>query len=160
MTTERWISDAVGQGLNWGNAFGEEINSASFHTGNSVLSSIQIANNTALALYCDLSFLAGAPVTTLAPAFLGFFLYPLGEDGATFGDGYMPTLQSAFAPPTNYAIGQIGFRQSTNTIIAGVLTGIIMPPGIFSFGLYNQSGVDLPVSGNVCKYRTYNLQVQ
>jgi len=158
MATEKWIAGS-GQGLTWGNAFGAEINAASFNNGNAVLSSVSITNGTALDMFADLSFLAGSTVTTVAPAFLGFYLYPLGQDGSTYGDGNLPTSQAAYTPPQTYLIGNMGFRAAASTTIAGVLLRIIIPPGTFSFGLFNQAGVAIPSSGNVCKYRTYNRSI-
>ncbi len=146
-----WIAGA-GVGLTWSSAFGVEINSLG--SGNAVLSSIVVANGTALDKFCDISFVAGATVTTAAPNNLAFYVYPLNEDAATYGDGRFGT--AAAGPPAgNYEGGSIGFAAAASTTIAGVITGIVIPPGSFSFLLMNNAGVALAAS-NVCKYRTYN----
>jgi hypothetical protein len=155
VTTEKWIAGS-GQGLSWGSAFSTEINSLG--SGNAVLSGISgITNGTALDIFADISFVAGATVTTAAPANLAFYLYPLNEDGSTYGDGRFGSA-AAGPPPSNYFVGSIGFAAAASTAIAGVVTGIIIPPGTFLFVLMNNAGVALP-SSNTCKYRTYNRAV-
>lgn len=154
MGTEKWVAGS-GVGLTWSNAFSAEINSVV--NGNAVLSSISIANGTALDIFADLSFVAGGAITSAAPNFLGFYLYPLNEDGTTYGDGRFGTA-AAGPPPGNYFVGSIGFAAAAGTTIAGVVRGIIIPPGTFSFAMYSGAGATLP-SSNVCKYRTYNRSV-
>jgi hypothetical protein len=154
MAIEKWIGGS-GQGLTWGAAFGTEINSLA--NGNAVLSSVSITNGTALDIFSDVSFVAGATVTTAAPNYLGLYLYPLNEDGSTYGDGRFGTA-AAGPPPANYYRGTIGFNAATLTTIAGVFEGIRLPPGTFKFVLYNQAGVALAAS-NTCDYRTYNRSV-
>lgn len=154
MATEKWVAGS-GQGLTWGNAFSTEINTVV--SGNAVLSSISITNGTALDIFSDLSFVAGGTITSAAPNYLGFYLYPLNEDGTTYGDGRFGT-SAAGPPPGNYLVGSIGFAAAASTTIAGVVRGIIIPPGTFSFVMYNGAGATL-ASSNTCKYRTYNRSV-
>lgn len=154
MATEKWIGGS-GQGLTWGGAFGTEINSLA--NGSAVLSSVSVSNASALDIFADLSFLAGATVTSAAPNYLSFFLYPLGEDGATYGDGRFGSAAAA-TPPGNYWIGNMGFAAAASTTIAGILSRIIIPPGSFKFLIYNFAGAALP-SSNTCKYRTYNRSI-
>jgi len=154
MATEKWIAGS-GVGFTWTAAFGTEINSLA--SGNAVLSSVSITNQTALDIFADISYVAGATVTTVAPNNLAFYLYPLNEDGSTYGDGRFAST-AAGPPPSNYFIGSIGFAAAASTTIAGIVTGIIIPPGTFSFLLMNNAGVQLAASSN-CKYRTYNRSV-
>lgn len=154
MATERWIAGS-GVGLTWSSAFSTEINS--IVNGNAILSSIAITNGTALDIFADISYVAGGTATTAAPNYLGFYLYPLNEDGTTYGDGRFGS-SAAGPPPGNYFIGSIGFAAAASTTIAGVVRGIVMPPGTWKPVLYNASGATLD-SGPTCKYRTYNRQV-
>lgn len=154
MATEKWIAGS-GQGLSWGNAFSTEINS--IVNGNAILSSVAIANGSPLDIFADLSFVAGATITSAAPNYLGFYLYPLNEDGTTYGDGRFGS-SAAGPPPGNYFVGSIGFAAAASTTIAGVVRGIILPPGTFKFVLYNGAGATLD-AGPTCKYRTYNRSV-
>ena len=156
MATERWIGGS-GQGLTWGTAFNTADMNA-LPSGNAILSGVAgITNGSSLDVFADISFLAGATVTTAAPNFLGFYLYPLNQDGSTYGDGRFGSA-AAGPPPGNYFIGSIGFAVGAGTTIAGTLTGIILPPGTFKFLLWNQAGVALAAT-NTCQYRTYNRQV-
>lgn len=154
MATEKWVAGS-GQGLTWGSAFSTEINS--IVNGNAILSSISITNGTALDIFADVSFVAGATVTSAAPAYLGLYLYPLNEDGSTYGDGRFSSSATG-PPPSNYFVGSIGFAAAASTTIAGVFSRIILPPGTFKFVLYNQAGVSL-ASSNTCDYRTYNRSI-
>lgn len=154
MATEKWIAGS-GQGLTWGSAFGTEINSLG--SGNAVLSSISVTNGTPLDMFADFSIVAGGTATTAAPNYLGLYLYPLNEDGSTYGDGRFGSA-AAGPPPTQYYVGSISFAAAASTTIAGVTSKIILPPGTFSFVLYNNSGATL-ASSMTGKYRTYNRQV-
>lgn len=152
--TEKWIAGS-GQGLSWGSAFGSEVNSLA--NGNAILSSVSVTNGTALDIFADLSFALGSAAFS-APNFMGVYLYPLNQDGSTYGDGRFAS-SAAGPPPNNYAIGSIGLVAATQAQ-EGILEGIRLPPGTFSFVLYNQGGVALASSGNTVKYRTYNRSVQ
>jgi hypothetical protein len=154
MATEKWIAGS-GVGFTWSSAFGAEINAA-IANGNAIASSVVIANQSSLDIFADLSWFSGAGVTTVAPAFLAFYLYPL-NNNAVYGDGRFAA-SAAGPPPGNYYIGSIGFAAAAATTINGAVTGIIMPPGSFKFVVYNQAGVALATT-NTCQYRTYNRSV-
>jgi hypothetical protein len=154
MATEKWIGGS-GQGLTYGSAFGAEINS--LVNGNAVVSSITINNATALDIFADVSYVAGATITTAAPNYLGFYLYPLAEDLSTYGDGRFATT-TAGPPPSTYWVGNMTFNAAASTTIAGTIRGIILPPGSFKFLLYNQAGATLAAS-QTNGYRTYNRSV-
>ncbi len=161
MATERWIA-GTGEGLTWGSAFNSaDINIASFANNGAVMSSVLVANGTALDTFADISVNLAA-ITTVAPAMLAFFLYPANQDaGPTYGDnqftagGYSATK----VPGAPYWVGNIVFPVLTTTATYGMLRGIIMPPGSFYFVVQNQSGATLATTGNTIAYRTYNLQV-
>lgn len=154
MATEKWIAGS-GVGLTWTDCFSTETNS--IVNGNAILGNTSITNGTALDIFADISYKAGGTATTASPNYLGFFLYPLNNDASTYGDGRFGS-SAAGPPPGNYYVGSISFAAAASTTIAGVVTGIIMPPGTFKFVLYNQSGATLATS-NVIRYRTYNRSV-
>lgn len=122
-----------------------------------MLSSVSITNQSALDIFADLSLKAGSTVTTVAPANVAFYLYPLGQDASTYGDGRFGS-SAAGPPPSNYFVGSIGFAAAATTTIVGVVTGIIIPPGTFSFVTMNNAGVNFP-SSMALYYRTYNRSV-
>lgn len=151
MAKENWVN---GASSGWASAFGTEINSLA--NGNAVLSSVSISNGTNLDTFADLSLIAGATVTTATPWLIMFYLYPLNEDGTTYGDGRFGTA-AAGPPAKEYYIGSTNLQNTTITVQA-VISRILIPPGTFKFLVYNQSGVAFAAS-NTCKYRTYNRSI-
>jgi hypothetical protein len=161
MSTEKWVAGS-GVGLTWTSAFtASTINS--IVDGNAILSDLALDNSSALDMFCDVSFVGGSVTTTGTP-FLGLYLYPLNQDGSTYGDGRFGS-SAAGPPPANYLVGQLGLPVGTQAIegmftLPGSRSPIIIPPGQFKFVLYNKAGVTLAGSGaNTIKYRTYNRQV-
>lgn len=158
MATEKWVGGS-GQGLTWGAAFGASV--GSLGSGNAVLSTIAISNGSALDVFADLSIVSATTINPTAPNYLGVYLYPLAEDGATWGDGSLTTGSAASgAPPSQYYVGSIATKTTGSgvPVVAGTITGIIIPPGSFSFVVYNQMGVTLSSTVDV-KYRTYNRSI-
>lgn len=152
MAIERWVA-GNGVGLTWTSCFGAELNSLA--TGNAVLSSVTINNATALDVLADLSVsLNVTPVGSLQ--YVGIYLYPLNQDGTTYGDGRFTSTTNAI-PPTGYYAGAIS--TGTTTPVVGLLPRIIIPPGSFRFLLYNNTGAALSSSAGTASYRTYNRQV-
>lgn len=159
MATEKWIAGS-GVGFTWTSAFAAgDLTVASFLNGDSLLSSASdITNQTALDIFCDFSIALGSAIFA-APNYIGVYLYPLNQDGTTYGDGAFTagTVSTSVPSPTYYK-GSIIIR-ATTAAQQGTLTGIIMPPGSFRFLIQNQSGATLATSGNAYKYRTYNRSV-
>jgi hypothetical protein len=154
MAIEKWVAGS-GQGLAWGNAFtGSTLNSIA--SGNAIASDLTLTNASALDIFCDLSIQLGS-AAFVSPNYIGVYLYPLNQDGSTYGDGRFAS--SAAGPPANtYAVGSIGLVAATQAQ-NGTLSRIVLPPGGFKFVLWNQGGVALNASGNVCLYRTYNRSI-
>ena len=164
--TTAWIAGR-GAGLTWANAF----NTADFTTSDgsgllqnthTVLSTIaDIANGTALDMFADISVrLSIASSTVVAGACLSFWIYELLDDGATYGDGKLTAgtaaaLTPAFAPCCAIPL----FAAASQTSLVGFASGILVPPGSFRFAFQNNSGFTLTSSVTVCKYRTYNLNL-
>ena len=155
-TLEHWAAGA-GAGLSWTSCIGaNDLNSIS--NANSVLaSSSVITNGTALDVFCDVSVLLGSCTTTGVP-FIGVYMYPLNEDGSTYGDNqFTAGTGSAAVPGSQYFKGAIAYPVVTTTALYGNITGLVMPPGSFLFLFQNNLGVTTASSGNVAKYRTYCL---
>lgn len=157
MATEKWITGS-GAGFTWTTCFpSADLNS--MVNGNSVLSSTgDITNQTALDIFADISISLGS-VASVAPNFIGVYLFPLNQDGTTYGDGqFTAGTQSTATPGSNYYKGSIVVPVGTQVLV-GQLDGIILPPGTFRFLLQNNAGVTLAASANVVKYRTYNRSI-
>lgn len=155
MATERWIAGS-GVGFTWTTI----INSSdivAIPNQSSVLSSVSdIANQTALDVYADLSFTMPS-TTTAAPNKLDFYIFPLNSDGATYGDAqFSAGSQSTKTPSPSLWCGTFVLPVGTQ-VIDGAITGIVIPPGSFRFLMQNNSGVTL--SSGIVRYRTYDLQV-
>jgi hypothetical protein len=155
MATEKWIAGS-GVGLTWTAAFTASTLD-SIVNGNAILSDVQINNASALDTFCDLSIAFGS-ITWAAPNYVGVYLYPLNQDGSTYGDDRFGT--SAAGPPgANYWVGNISCATGA-AANEGMIQRIVMPPGAFKFVIYNQTGATLAASGaNSAKYRTYNRSV-
>lgn len=152
MAIERWVA-GNGVGLTWTVCFGTELNSLA--NGNAVLSSVTINNATALDVLADVSFSLNVTPTGTLP-YVGVYLYPLNQDGTTYGDGRFTASTNAI-PPTGYYVGAIS--PGSSTPIVGMLPRIIIPPGSFRFLFYNNTGAAFSSSAGTASYRTYNRQV-
>ena len=155
MAIERWVA-GNGVGLTWTACFGAELNSLAI--GNAVQSSVTIANATALDLLADLSISLGSVTTPAGLPYIGVYLYPLNQDGTTYGDGRFTSSTNA-QPPTSYYVGAIPVPASATGVIVGNLRSIPLLAGSFRFVFYNNAGVILAASGNTASYRTFNRQV-
>lgn len=152
MATEKWVAGA-GVGLTWTDAFtSTQLNTTGLAADAGMIATNAVSNNTALDLFCDISFtLASDTFAVLTPR-LEFFLLPLNKDGTTYGDG----TSSNF----NYLVAECGIPQATVAPV-GTYCGIIIPPGTFKFAMVNRLGRNFITGGssNSVQYRTYNLQV-
>jgi hypothetical protein len=153
MATEKWIAGAV----SWTACFGSEVNSCA--SGSSVLSS-SVLTNTAGDMFADVSFALGS-MTTLAPNTLSLFLYPLNQDGSTYGDSQLTTSPQAKTPSATLFAGQFSSPIVTTTPLTGFITRIILPTigESFCFAIQNNLGNAIAASANTIKWQTYNRQV-
>jgi len=157
-----WVA-GNGVGLSWTAAFGTT-DLTSLATGSFMLSSASaITNGTSLDIYADFSVVCTVgSATPPAGSYLGIYLYPLQNDGSTYGDG-QATAGSGYAHlPAPAPVGIIPLETvGATTILAGMVQGIIIPPGTFKWGLYNNSGAALSATdgNNTAKYRTYNINL-
>jgi hypothetical protein len=154
-----WIGGRLGPGL----GFATLINSSdlvSLPNGSGVLSSVgDITNGTSLDQYMDISIrLAIASTTLTAGAGVALYLYPLLDDGTTYGDGL-------YATPGTQTVGTpalppvpVNFRVATLTSLVYFVQGLVLPPGSFRFALVNNllPSTALSAGTQTVKYRTYN----
>ncbi len=153
MAVEKWIAGS-GVGFTWTTLMSTELNSIA--SGNAILGGTAVTNQTALDIFCDFSLVL-ASLAAVAPNFVGIYLYPLNDDGSTYGDGSFGT-SAAGPPPSNYSVGAIVIDAATKAQ-TGTLLRVVMPPGTWKPVLYNQCGVALASSANTLKYRTYNRSI-
>lgn len=148
MAVEKWASNpgwtAVTISLN------------SLANGSAIMAGADIDNSANLDIFMDIQF-ALASAAFVSPAFLGVYLYPLNQDGVTYGDGRF-TSAAAAVPPASYYAAAVKLVQATQAQVGGA-TRIIIPPGIFRPVVFNQGGVALAGSGNSMYYRPYNRQI-
>lgn len=150
-----------GAGLGVGFTWTTLINSAdlaSMANGSSVLSSVSdITNQTALDLFMDVSVrCAIASSTVAAGANFALFLFPLLDDGSTYGDGQFSSGTQAAKTPAVYPIATIPlFAAASQTTLVGSALGLIIPPGSFRMAMQNNSGFALSAGTQTVKYRTY-----
>jgi hypothetical protein len=150
MAVEKWVSGSTYQA-----AFGTVLDSLA--NGSAVASTIAIDNSSTGNIFCDLS-ISLTTTATASPFFLGVYLYPLNQDGTTYGDGRFSTGAGVAAvPPSNYSVGSIGLSTVSGAQV-GSLSRIVLPLTSFKFVIYNQAGVALS-TGNTVSYRMYNRQV-
>lgn len=155
MATEKWIAGTVG--LTWtSSGFSTELNSLA--SNNAVLAASALVNGSNLDIFCDLSCSLGSITPGSGSPYIGIYMYPLNQDGTSYGDGRFGSA-AAGPPPAQYFVGSIPCVASTAGVVTGMIRGIIMPPGSWKWVLHNVSGTSLAASSNTVQYRTYNRQV-
>ena len=150
-----------GVGFTWTTA----INSSdlvSMPTADTVLSSVAgITNQTALDMFMDISVRCAIASSTIAAgANLALWLYPLLDDGTTYGDGQFTAGTQAAKTPTFPPIGTIPLvAAASQTTLVGFVQQVIIPPGTFKLALQNNSGFTFTSGTQTVMYRTYNLNL-
>ena len=96
-----WTPGNSGSGLSWLTAI-NSADMASMSTANTVVSSVaDIANQTALDQFMDISCsLVISSSTIIAGQNLAFWIYALNQDGSTYGDGQFTNGTAAAKTPT------------------------------------------------------------
>ena|SRR6185503_18762130 len=147
----RWLAGS-GVGFTWTAAItGTTLNSLA--NGSCLLSDVAISNQTALDKYMDLSVVLASAAFTGAGINISVHLYPLNDDGSTYGDS---KFGSAAAGPCAYPPAAVIPLVAATQAQTGSAVGIVIPPGTFKLVFCNNGGVNLAASGNTLKYRTYN----
>lgn len=157
MTASRtaWVA-GNGAGFTWATAIASA-NMASMTNGQSVMDSTDITNQTALDLFADVSIsLIIASSTIAAGANIALWIYPLNQDGSTYGDNHLTTSAASVTSSASPIAVIPCFAAATQTSIIGNITGIVMPPGTFRWAMQNNSGFSLTSGTQTIKYRTYN----
>jgi hypothetical protein len=163
VTKSSWVA-GLGAGLTWTDLFSPTANTdinltTPIANAECVLSTLTITNGSAMDIYMDISLRCGISSSTIAAgANFAIYLYPLLDDGSTYGSGELTAgTKSANLPPSPpVAIFPLRAAASQTTLV-GFAQGIILPPGTFKAVFQNNSGFTLNATGNVCKYRTYNI---
>ena len=150
-----------GVGFTWTTAI-NSADLASMATGKTVLSSVaDIANQTNLDMYMDVSAVCAIASSTIAAgANLALWLYALQEDGSSYGDGQLTAGTPATATPVFPPCGIMPLlAAASQTALIGFVQGILIPPGSFRLAMQNNSGFTLTSGTQAVKYRTYNINL-
>lgn len=159
MATEKLVAGAVGA---YTTLMSAELNS--LVNGNAILGTSVVANNTNLDLAAEFSFTTGGSIVPTGSPYMALYLYPLNQDGTSYGDGRFAS-SAAGPPPSNYYRGFCGLGTSTATAVGSFaipgtsIFQVPLPRGSFLPVFYNASGVTLSTSGNILAYRTTNRSV-
>lgn len=149
-----------GAGLAWATAINTG-DLATLPNGSTVLSTVaDITNGTALDQFMDVSVrCAIASSTIIGGSNLALWLYYLLDDGTSYGDGQLVAGTQKAATPVFTPAGTIPLlAAAAQTLLIGVVTGIVIAPGSFRLALQNNSGFAFSGTQNV-KYRTYNINL-
>lgn len=163
MAVERWTAGS-GVGLTWTEVIGGTQLNALANNSSALTFANVVTNGTALDIFADFSIAIKAGGTTAAPNFIGVYLYPLNQDGTTYGDNTLTsgTQTAAITPSATYWVGNIIVPTgiTTGNFVYGELNRIILPPGSFLWVIQNQLGVATASdTTSSCKYRTYNRSI-
>ena len=153
-------------GFTWTDLFSSsaatDINNASgIATGSCVMSTITITNQLSLDMFMDISArFTISSSTIVSGANLAFYLYALLDDASSYGSGELTAGTVAATSPPMPPIATIPLRAAASqTVLEGFYQGILIPPGSFKMVFQNNSGFTTTTTGNICKYRTYNINL-
>jgi hypothetical protein len=156
-STEQWVG-GNGVGLTWTNICGGEVQTTAVASGNAVQCSVIVANGTALDIFGDFSVNLSSVTTPAGALWIGIYIYPLNEDGTTYGDNLFGSA-AAGPPDASYLGCSIKVTPSVTAVIVGMCRAVVLPPGSFKIVFYNGSGTPTNSTGtNTVQYRTYNRQ--
>jgi hypothetical protein len=160
--TTAWVAGAGGLTWSSGTTYcngSSDVNSMA--NGNAVLCGAStVTNGTNLDIYMDASIVLGSETTGSGSSIVYLYVVPLDGDGSTYGDGKWSTAAggSTVVPQVSPACA-IPLQPSTTLAPAGLCQGIVIPPGTFKIGVYNQSGAAFASSGNNLYLRFYDIQL-
>jgi len=155
-STTRWIADVA-----WTTAFNTtDFTNGQMTTGQTLLSTVVIANGTNLDMFMDVSIQQSiASSTIVAGANFALWICPLLADGTTYWAPLTAGTAGAPVPPWAPAAVVPLYAAATQTTLTGIATGIILPPGSFSLIAQNNSGFTLTNTVQTWDYRTYNINL-
>lgn len=151
-----------GVGYTWSALFnGTDFTGAQPTTGQCLLSTLTITNQTAQDQLMDVSVLQSiASSTIVAGANFTIWLAILEADGSTYGDGKLTAGTAGTPCPVWSPVAVIPlYAAATQTSLVGSAMGIVIPPGSFRVVMQNNSGFTLTVTTQTWDYRTYNINV-
>ena len=158
-----WVGGRLNSGLGYMAAFNAaDLNSLA--NGSSVLSSVSAFTNAGSSFLDQLMKLSAkltiASNTIAAGANLAFWIAELNADGTTLGDGRLTAgTQTAYTPAWP-ALCSIDIQTGTTiTTLAGVKSGLLIPPSSFALIMQNNSGFALASSGNSVSIATYDINL-
>ena len=154
--TTRWVADTA-----WSAAFNTtDFTNGQMTNGQALLSTVVIANASALDMFMDVSIQQSIASSTI-PAGANFALWicPLLADGTTYWAPLTAGTAAAPVPPWPPAAVVPLYAAATQTTLTGIATGIIIPPGSFSLIAQNNSQFTLTNTVQTWDYRTYNINL-
>ena len=153
-----WVA-GNGAGLTWTNAFNStDFTTSQPTTGQSILSTVTIANGSSLDQFMDVSIVQSIASSTIAAgANIAIYLIPLAADGTTYTPALTAgTVSSNTLPNPPVCVIPL-YAAATQTTLTGTCTGIVIPPGSFKLAEQNNSGFTYTVTTQTHQYRTYNI---
>lgn len=151
MATIQWLTPDA-----YANAFSAADFNALASSSGILSTATAVANGTTRRLYADLSFITvTSTFTPTAGGHLAFYLLPLLDDGTSYPNNANGATAGT-QPAITYFAGAIAFG-TTALAHAGMMRGVLIPPGTFKWYVINRTGVALPASATAmtCKYRLY-----
>lgn len=158
MTSRTSWTPGNGAALTWTALFGSELGTSMIN-GDSVLSSVVVANGTALDMFMDVSIEAPISSSSIAAGanFTLWIMY-LDEGGSVYGDNSLTTTPAAVTPGL-FPCATMPIRvAASQTTLYGFAEGVIIRPRSFAVGLQNNCGFTFSGAAT-CKYQTYNLNL-
>lgn len=148
-----WTAGNSASGIGWQSM----TVSATLAAGSAQLDNTDVANDTNLDLFADVSIsCTTASSTYTAGMNVAFYVCALNQDGTTYGDNHLTTTAAAVTTSL-YPAGLIPlFVGATQTSIIGNIIGIQLPPGKFRWGFMNNG---ITFTAATFKFRTYNTNL-
>lgn len=147
----------------WADAFAAADFNALANDAGKLSTASAVANGTDRHLLADVSFIM--VTSTVSPGVaphLALYLLPLLHDGSTYVDNE-DTGTVANQPSPVYLAGVIAFRTKGSQSIAGIVTGLVIPPGTFKWyginrGMNGSSALPASSTNMTCRYRLYGYE--
>ena len=148
-------------GLTWTAAFnGTDFTGAQPTNGQSLLSTVTIANGLNLDQFMDISVQQSIASSTIAAgANFAFWICPLLADGSTYFAPLTAGTAATLTPPWSPCATIPIYAAATQTTLTGAAIGIIIPPGSFKLITQNNCGFTLTSGTQTWDYRTYNINL-
>jgi hypothetical protein len=161
MTNRTSWTAGLGVGLTWTAVFNAtDFTGAQPTNGQSLLSTVTVANGTALDIFMDLSVRQSIASSTIAAgANFAFWLSALLGDGATYFPPLTAGTAASLTPPWPPCAVVPLYAAAAQTTLVGYVPGILIPPGSFKLIMQNNSGFTFTSTVQEWRYRTYNLNL-